>query len=82
LLLFKKNYEEDQKVKIEKDLEGDQKNFEVLVDALGEVIKEYMEEKQMKEGGDFRVAQDEEVLRYAQNDKEEQENNKEEQEER
>jgi hypothetical protein len=45
LLLFKKKYEEEQKIMIEKDLEGDQKHFEVLVDALGEVIREYMEEK-------------------------------------
>ncbi|MDR0651551.1 MAG: hypothetical protein LBG59_09470 [Candidatus Peribacteria bacterium] len=45
LLLFKKNYEEEQKIKIEKDLEGDQRNFEVLVDALGEVMKEYLDKK-------------------------------------
>ena len=34
ILLFKKRYEEEQKLQIEKDLEGDQKTFEVLVDAL------------------------------------------------
>ncbi|MDD2537375.1 MAG: hypothetical protein PHU61_02695 [Candidatus Absconditabacteria bacterium] len=45
MMLYKQNYEEEQKQKIEKDLEGDQKNFDVLVDALGEVIKEYLEEK-------------------------------------
>jgi hypothetical protein len=45
LLLFKKNYEEDQKIKIEKDLEGDQRNFDVLVDALGEIMKEYLDKR-------------------------------------
>jgi hypothetical protein len=45
LLLFKKKYEDEQKIQIEKDLEGDQRNFEVLVDALGEVMKEYLERK-------------------------------------
>ena len=34
LLLFKKRYEENQKLQIEKDLEGDQKKMEILVDAL------------------------------------------------
>lgn len=34
LLLFKKRYEEEQKLQIEKDLEGDQKKFDILVDAL------------------------------------------------
>ena len=45
LLLYKQTYEDDQKIKIEKDLAGDQKNFEVIVDALGEVIKEYMDQR-------------------------------------
>jgi hypothetical protein len=45
LLLFKKNYEDAQNMKIEKDLKGDQRNFEVLVDALGEVMKEYLDKK-------------------------------------
>jgi hypothetical protein len=44
LLLFKKRYEDVQKVQIEKDLAGDQKNFEVIMSALGEVVKEYLEE--------------------------------------
>jgi hypothetical protein len=44
LLLFKKKYEDEQKVKIEKDLEGDQRSFEVIMGALGEVVREYMEE--------------------------------------
>jgi hypothetical protein len=45
LLLFKKKYEEEQKMQIEKDLEGDSRNFDVVMDALGEVIREYMEGK-------------------------------------
>lgn len=49
LLLFKKRYEEDQKLQIEKDLEGDQKKFDVLVDALWDVIKEYMDQKNYNE---------------------------------
>ena len=44
LLLFKKKYEDDQKMKIEQDLEGDQRNFEVIMNALGEVVREYLEE--------------------------------------
>jgi len=45
LLLFKKKYEDQQKTKIEQDLEGDQRNFEVIMNALGEVVREYLEEK-------------------------------------
>jgi hypothetical protein len=52
LLLFKKRYEEEQKIQIEKDLEGDQRKFDVLVDALGDVIKEYMEQKHYNEESD------------------------------
>ncbi|MDR2541189.1 MAG: hypothetical protein LBD11_05500 [Candidatus Peribacteria bacterium] len=43
LMLYKKNYEDDQKIKVEQDLAGDQKNFEVIMDALGEVVREYIE---------------------------------------
>ena len=49
LLLFKKHYEDEQKLQIEKDLEGDQRKFDILVDALGEVIKEYLDQKQGEE---------------------------------
>ncbi|GHW02254.1 hypothetical protein AGMMS50249_0400 [candidate division SR1 bacterium] len=42
ILMFKKNYEEHQKKVIEDDLKGDTKNFEVIIDALGEVVKEYL----------------------------------------
>jgi len=45
ILLFKKAYEELQKIKVEQDLAGDQKQMEILVDALGEVIREYMDGK-------------------------------------
>ncbi|MDR0607762.1 MAG: hypothetical protein LBG52_05465 [Candidatus Peribacteria bacterium] len=47
-MLWKKKYEDDQKTKIEQDLAGDQKNFEVILGALGEVIKEYIEENPQK----------------------------------
>jgi len=43
LILYKKKYEDEQKIKLEKDLEGDQRNFDVLVDTLGEIMKEYLE---------------------------------------
>ena len=43
LVLYKKKYEDEQKIKLEKDLEGDQRNFDVLVDTLGEIMKEYLE---------------------------------------
>lgn len=42
ILMFKKNYEEHQKKVIEDDLKWDTKNFEVIIDALGEVVKEYL----------------------------------------
>jgi hypothetical protein len=48
LMLCKKQYEEYQKTKIEEDLAGDQKNFEVIMDALGEVVREYMEDNPHK----------------------------------
>ena len=45
LSLNKKNYEEAKKKKIEQDLEWDQRQFDILVDALWEVIRDYMETK-------------------------------------
>lgn len=45
LTLNKKEYEEMKKKKIEQDLEWDQRQFDILVDALWEVIREYMENK-------------------------------------
>jgi hypothetical protein len=45
LLLFKKQYEEALKVKIDEDLAGDKKHMEILVEALGEVVREYLEER-------------------------------------
>lgn len=45
LTLNKKNYEEVKKKKIEQDLEWDQRQFDILVDALWEVIRDYMETK-------------------------------------
>ena len=45
LTLNKKNYEEAKKKKIEQDLEWDQRQFDILVDALWEVIRDYMENK-------------------------------------
>lgn len=49
LTLNKKNYEEAQKKKIEQDLEWDQRQFDILVDALWEVIRDYMEKKNNEE---------------------------------
>lgn len=49
LTLSKKNYEEAKKKKIEQDLEWDQRQFDILVDALWEVIKDYMENKNNEE---------------------------------
>ncbi|MDR0281953.1 MAG: hypothetical protein LBI53_01140 [Candidatus Peribacteria bacterium] len=43
LILYKKKYEDEQKIKLEKDLEGDQRNFDVLVDTLGEIMREYLD---------------------------------------
>ena len=45
LTLNKKKYEEAKKKKIEQDLEWDQRHFDILVDALWEVIRDYMETK-------------------------------------
>ena len=45
LTLNKKQYEEMKKKKIEQDLEWDQRQFDILVDALWEVIRDYMENK-------------------------------------
>ena len=45
LTLNKKEYEERKKKKIEQDLAWDQRQFDILVDALWEVIREYMENK-------------------------------------
>ena len=45
LTLNKKGYEEAKKKKIEQDLEWDQRQFDILVDALWEVIRDYMENK-------------------------------------
>ena len=49
LTLNKKNYEEVKKKKIEQDLEWDQRQFDILVDALWEVIRDYMENKDNEE---------------------------------
>ena len=49
LMLNKKNYEEAKKKKIEQDLEWDQRQFDILVDALWEVIRDYMETKNNEE---------------------------------
>ncbi len=49
LMLNKKNYEEAKKKKIEQDLEWDQRQFDILVDALWEVIRDYMENKNSEE---------------------------------
>lgn len=43
LTLNKKNHDEAKKRKIEQDLEWDQRQFDILVDALWEVIRDYME---------------------------------------
>lgn len=45
LSLNKKNYEELKKKKIEEDLEWDQRKFDILVDALWEVIRNYMDDQ-------------------------------------
>ena len=49
LTLNKKNHDESQKKKIEQDLEWDQRQFDILVDALWEVIRDYMETKNNEE---------------------------------
>lgn len=46
ILMLKKQYEEMQSIKIEQDLQGDQRNFDHLVEALWGVIREYMEHKE------------------------------------
>lgn len=45
LMLHKKNYEEIRKKQIEDDLAWDQRQFDILVDALWEVIRDYMDNK-------------------------------------
>ena len=45
LLAFKNAHMEAQQQKIEEDLKGDAKNMEVIIDALGEVIRDYLSEK-------------------------------------
>ena len=45
LILYKKNYDEYKKKKIEDDLAWDQRQFDILVDALWEVIRDYMNTK-------------------------------------
>ena len=49
LILQKKEFEEIKKKKIEQDLEGDQRQFDILVDALWEVIRDYMDNKNNEE---------------------------------
>ena len=49
LTLCKKNYDEMKKKKIEQDLEWDQRQFDILVDALWEVIRDYMDNKNNEE---------------------------------
>lgn len=49
LTLYKKEYEEMKKKKIEEDLAWDQRQFDILVDALWEVIRDYMENKSSEE---------------------------------
>ena len=49
LTLNKKNHDEAKKRKIEQDLEWDQRQFDILVDALWEVIRDYMETKNNEE---------------------------------
>lgn len=49
LILYKKNYDEYKKKKIEEDLAGDQRQFDILVDALWEVIRDYMDTKNNEE---------------------------------
>lgn len=49
LILQKKEFEEAKKKKIEQDLEWDQRQFDILVDALWEVIRDYMDNKNNEE---------------------------------
>ena len=49
LTLNKKNHDEAKKKKIEQDLEWDQRQFDILVDALWEVIRDYMDNKNNEE---------------------------------
>ena len=49
LILQKKEFEEIKKKKIEQDLEWDQRQFDILVDALWEVIRDYMDTKNNEE---------------------------------
>ena len=49
LTLTKKNHDEAKKKKIEEDLQWDQRQFDILVDALWEVIRDYMETKNNEE---------------------------------
>lgn len=49
LMLSKKNYEETRKRQIEEDLEWDQRQFDILVNALWEVIRDYMDKKDNEE---------------------------------
>ena len=49
LTLNKKNHDEAKKKKIEEDLQWDQRQFDILVDALWEVIRDYMETKNNEE---------------------------------
>ncbi len=44
-MAFKNAHMEAQQQKIEEDLKGDAKNMEVIIDALGEVIRDYLSEK-------------------------------------
>ena len=49
LILQKKEFEEIKKKKIEEDLAWDQRQFDILVDALWEVIRDYMDNKNNEE---------------------------------
>lgn len=49
LILNKKRYDEIKKKKIEQDLEWDQRQFDILVDALWEVVRDYMDWKNNEE---------------------------------
>ena len=49
LILNKKEFEEIKKKKIEEDLQWDQRQFDILVDALWEVIRDYMDNKNNEE---------------------------------
>ena len=49
LTLNKRNHDEAKKKKIEQDLQWDQRQFDILVDALWEVIRDYMETKNNEE---------------------------------